>query len=108
MTPIFESTISRNQSDTYYSRMMWVKTPTEILAGPRDKPGQDRCLIKHQGLYIFGGYNKNRECSSNKLYLIKPSYNFNKHFMSAKNGAWKKNVKPRFTFEITEVPCLGG
>jgi hypothetical protein len=28
--------------------------------------------------------------------------------MSAKNGAWKKNVKPRYTYEISEVPCVGG
>jgi len=31
MTPIFESSISRNFNDTYYSRLMWVKTPAEII-----------------------------------------------------------------------------
>lgn len=87
---------------------MWVKTPSEILAHPRDKPGMDRCSLKYQGLFVFGGYNKNRECATNKLYLIKPSYNVNKKFMSAKNAAWKKNVKPKYTFEISEVPYSGG
>jgi hypothetical protein len=47
MTPVFEPAISRSQSDAYYSRLMWVKTPTEILTLPRDKPGQDRCQIKY-------------------------------------------------------------
>jgi hypothetical protein len=28
--------------------------------------------------------------------------------MSIKNAAWKKNVKPKYTFEISEVPCTGG
>jgi hypothetical protein len=47
MTPVFEPALSKSQSDTFYSRMMWVKTPTEIMALPRDKPGMDRCTLKY-------------------------------------------------------------
>jgi hypothetical protein len=42
MTAVYDPAINRNFYDTYYSRMMWVKTPTEILAKPTDKPGLER------------------------------------------------------------------
>ena len=65
MTAVFESGLSKSFQDTFSSRLMWVKTPSEILAHVNDRPGHDRSLIKHQGLYIFGGYNKQRECVDN-------------------------------------------
>ena len=103
MTSVYDPVVSRLHSDTFYSRLMWVKTQPEITLIPKDK-GVDKSLIKTPGLYIFGGYNAKRECVSNNLYVLKPSYSLNKKQISNKSGAFKKLVKPRYTFEISEVP----
>lgn len=68
MTAVYETSLSRG--DSYHSRVMWVRPPQELL--PKEKGVTQ--AIKHQGIYFFGGYNRQRECASNTLFVLRPAY----------------------------------
>ncbi|CDW73789.1 kelch motif family protein [Stylonychia lemnae] len=93
MTTAFELEIPRLTMD---SRLMWIKTPQQIL-------NKETQTIKNQGIYIFGGLNDKKE-ASNSLYLLQPCYERNKKYISLKNnGVYKKVLKPKIYFELTKI-----
>lgn len=51
-------------------------------------------------MFIFGGYDMNKK-PSNNLYLVKPSYENNKKYISSKSGHFKKLIKPKYIYEVT-------
>jgi hypothetical protein len=108
MTPVWEPTLSRNYHGTFYSRFMWVKQPNEIMNNKDKQPEGSKNAIKHQGLYVFGGLDRNREATSNALYVLKPAYTDNKKNISLKSAAFKRLIKPRYMFEVSEVVAMGG
>ena len=85
---------------------MWIKTPHEVMHP--HKMSVSHSEIKHQGIYIFGGYNQHRECTTNALYILKPCYQGMKKQMSAKIPNFKRLVKPKYTFELAEIKSMGG
>lgn len=48
-----------------------------------------------------------RQCVSNAVYVLRPSFAINKKMISVKQGLFKKLVKPKYTFEISEVQTQG-
>jgi len=72
MTTVVDPALAQKHPDVFQSRTMWIKTPHEVMHHKKMSVTHEQ--IKHQGIYIFGGYNQHRECTTNALYVLKPDY----------------------------------
>lgn len=108
MTAVFEPMVPHRFPEVFGSRAMWAKSPTEIMPPHKQSTVALSEGIKHQGIYIFGGYNHHRECATNSVFVLKPAYSTMKKLLSAKSANFKRLVKPKYTFEVTELSSSGG
>jgi len=108
MTAVFEPVLSHRFPEVFNSRAMWAKSPAEIMPPHKQSSIALSEGIKHQGIYVFGGYNQHRECATNTVYVLKPAYTTMKKLFSTKSPNFKRLVKPKYSFELTELATTGG